>query len=832
MLTLQLNNLGLYTYANTVGQVPAGAMAAAMNVVIDRPGVAETRRGFTPWGTALTGTITALFPYENRKISLHGTTMSYDSDGSGTWVDYTGTFVPITGDRMRSVEVNQNLYFTTNNGVYKIDSLTSNPYKAGGVPALDTTAALHGVSGFLANGSQCAYRVTWVYTDANNNEIEGNPSSAVIIANASGGTRDVDVTFTVPDSVTVNYFYRIYRTQQSTVTPGDTFYLAYEKAPTAGEITAKSVTVQDLTPDALLGLLLYTSPGAQGQYQTNDPPPLAKDLCTYQGMTFYLNCSTIQQFFITLISVGSPNGIQSGDTVSLVGTSTYTYTGGASNDAATHVFEVYTSGTVAQNIDATARNLVSMINQDADNTEFYAGYLSGYNQLPGQIYIYARNLGHAIFYAQSSRGGAFSPVIPSSGTTYASSNNEVVNGIYVSKSGQPEAVPMENLIFVGTGVNSSSYTIYRGKALRDSVIVQTKGGVYRITGTSPNTLTVQLFDSTVVNYGSDTVDVLNNSVYSFTTQAIVAVTESGSQIISRNVEGALLQLSAPSVFTNFPEVAFGLSYESDRKYILFLSSDSQEDEVSNLQYVYNWITQAITTWNLEATCAVIDPFDNRMYFGGTDGYVWRERKTFTAGDYADKQIDCTIMSHTGTTVIVDAVGDAEIGWTLGQGVSDGNGGISSVITGIDGTTLTVRDTIEWTDDSASMYQPIAASVTYTPLTCGYPTYLKKFEPVMQFVFSQAKFDSVNVAFTTDLYPTREDVDLIPKSDGTAWGILPWGTFPWGVSSQGLQTIPTIIPRNNIMAHWLNITVSLNEAFQNLALNGITGYYDLIAERTR
>lgn len=834
MLALQLNNLGLYTYANTVGQVPAGAMVAAMNVVIDRPGVVETRRGFTPWGTALTGTLNKMFPYKNRLIVHHGTSLAYDSDGSGTWIDYSGTFAAITGEKMRSVEVNQNLYFTTNNGCYKLDTLAGNPYQAGGLIALDTVAALTGSSGFLADTYQCAYRITWVYIDANNNLIEGNPSPAVVIANAVGGgaTRNVNVTFTIPAAATTAYYYRVYRTQQSTVTPGDTMYLAYSAQPTSGEISAKAVTVTDVTPDSLLGTLLYTSPGAQGQFQTNDPPPLAHDICVFQGMTFYGNCSTIQQFFLTLISVGSPNGIQVNDTLSLVGTATNTYTGKASNNFASQQFKVDTSGTVAQNIDATARNIVSAINQDTTNTEFYATYLTGYSQLPGQILVYARNLGHVAFYGKSSRGGAFSPVLPSSGITYASSNNTIVNGIYVSKVNQPEAVPAQNLIFIGTGANSASFTVYRMKALRDAVIVESKGGAFRITGNSPDQLTVQPYDTTVVLNGNETADVLNNSVYSFTTQGIVSVTESGSQIMSRNVEGDVLQLSAPAVYTNFTTLAFGLSYESDRKYVLFLADTTAATVVSNLQYVYNWITQAFTTWTLSATCAVVNPYDNRMYIGGTDTFVWQERKTLTVGDYADKQVSCSISSHTGTTVVVNAIGAAQIGWTLGQGVSGGLGGISSVITGISGTTLTVKDTISWSNSAASMYQPISASVTYAPLTCGYPTYIKRFQPVLQFIFSQANFNTATVSFTSDMYPSSESVSISPKNNGAGWGVLPWGTFNWGTSAAALQPIPTIVPKNTIVAHWLNITVALNQAFQNLALDGVTGFYDLVAERNR
>jgi hypothetical protein len=327
MIALNLNNLGLFNFNNAISQVPPGAMMAAMNVVIDRPGVVETRRGFKQYGSLLTTPIYKLFGFQNKLIANHGTKLAYDSDGAGTWADYAGTFVAITGDKIRAMEANQNLYLTTNNGIYKIDTITNNPYPTGGVPALDLTLAATGGSGFLSSPSVCAYRITWTYTDANDNLIEGNPSMSTSISNNAGNGVNVNVTFTIPAAVTTAYTYRVYRTPQTgslSIPPGDTFQLSYQGQPTAGQITAKVVTITDVTPDVLLGTTLYTSPGAQGEFQTNDPPPLAHDICQFLGMMFYANCSTIQQFYLTLVSAGSPYGIQVNDTISLVGNSTHT----------------------------------------------------------------------------------------------------------------------------------------------------------------------------------------------------------------------------------------------------------------------------------------------------------------------------------------------------------------------------------------------------------------------------------------------------------------------------------------------------------------------------
>ena len=806
-------------------------MVVASNGVIDKPGVFETRRGFTQFGSVLAGVIYKLFAFQKRLLANHGSLLAYDSTGAGAWVDYAGTFVAIAGDKIRGTEVNSNFYFTTNNGVYKIDTITNNPYLAGGVAALDTTVAASGSTGFLANNGQAAYRITWVYTDSNGNEIEGDPSMSVTLSNNTGNPTNGALTFTIPSVVTTNYYYRVYRTLQTaslSIAPSDTFQLAYQAQPASADITNKYISITDVTPDALLGQLLYTSPGAEGEFQTNDPPPLAHDICTFLGMTFYANCSTIQQFYITLISAGAPSGIQVGDTVSLVGTSTHTYTGHASNVYASQEFQIVTGGTVAANIDATARNLVGAINQDPTNTEFYAYYVTGFNQLPGQILIQARNISHAAFTAISSRGGAFSPIIPVSGATYVSSNNVVLNGIYVSKLNQPEAVPVVNLIFVG----SADQPIYRVYPLRNSVIAESQGGVFRITGTSPDTLTVTPFDNTVIQYGNDTGVTLNNSVYSFSTQGVISVTESGSQIMSRDVEGDLLALSSLQAYPNFPSISFGVSYESDRKYILAMAQNTT-DTVSTVQYVYNWITQGFTTWNLSVTHGIVNPNDNLLYWAASDGQVLQERKTYTMTDFVDRQWAVTISSVSGFNVVLNDVSNATVGTYLAQGVGNGQVNLSSQITAVNTmtNTVTVEDLLFWSGGSASIYQPINCAVTYAPLTCGYPAFIKRFQPVMDFVFGASSFESATITFSTDFYPIGETVTITPKLTG-GWGTFPWGTLPWGVSSAPLQIIPTYLTKNTMSGHWLNIGVSINQAFQNISLSGITGFFDLQSERFR
>lgn len=190
--TLSSKILGLYSYPNNFSAVPDGALSLAQNITIDRPSIAETRRGRMKYGDPLqinpVNGIRQLFEYQQTKLVNYTNTLAYDSDGMGTWVAYIGNYTqPSNGFRMRSVHANKNLYFSTNNGIQKLASVHSQPVPAGVPRALGGEISLDIGTGFLPTGSQVAYRMTWVYTDINGNLNEGYPSERLVIGNNEAG---------------------------------------------------------------------------------------------------------------------------------------------------------------------------------------------------------------------------------------------------------------------------------------------------------------------------------------------------------------------------------------------------------------------------------------------------------------------------------------------------------------------------------------------------------------------------------------------------------------------------------------------------------------------
>ena len=509
-------------------------------------------------------------------------------------------------------------------------------------------------SGFLGSDEQCAYQIVFGYTDINGNLNLGNPSERILVVNSTGGSDNVVLTFTVPQGLNTNYFFQVYRTSQTTysatpslnIPPGAEPQLATQQTLTSGQISALSVTYTDITPDVLLGAALYTNPSQQGALQTNDRPPLCEDMTVFSQMAFYANCQTLQTMTFNLISVGSPNGIQVNDTIVING---ITFTGKSSQNNASQQFKVDSSGTVAENIDNTARNLIACINANAGTTFVYAFYLSGYNDLPGLIELQATGFSISTFVVTSSRGGAFNPVLPPSGTTFASSNDSTPNGIYVSKVGQPEAVPVVNLIFVGGG----DQPILRILPLRDRVIVLKSDGVFVITGTTPSTLSITLLDSTIICIAPESAKLLNNSVYCMTNQGVVAITESGVTIQSRAIEQDLLSLTSPS-YIHFTNCCVGTSYESERLYILSMPTNPG-DTYGTQNWCYNWVTNAWTHWPIDNSCGLINPFDNKLYMGRpatNNEFIYQERKNFLYTDFIDDEFAVTITGVDSTGLIV------------------------------------------------------------------------------------------------------------------------------------------------------------------------------------
>src|SRR6185436_8214092 len=696
---------------------------------------------------------------------------------------------------------------TTSIGIQKLAVINGTIIPAGTPQGLDGSGTTTGAGGWFPDQTQVAYRIVWGYVDANDNTILGAPSERIIVANNSGGSKNVSLTFTIPDGITTSYFYQVYRSPTSVdlaTTPNDEMQLVIQLNPTAGEIAAQSVTLTDAVPDELKGATIYTAASQQGIGQSNFTPPIAIDFTTFKNFTFYANTIGKQFIDLTLLSVGAPSGLLLNDTITIGG---LTYTAKAVENAAAAEFRLFTTGTPSENIDTTARSLVHVINTYASNTTLYAYYVSGFNDLPGQILLQERGIGGTAFTLSVSRPSAWYF------TTSTSTNDTFPARVYISKFQQPEAVPLLNSLDIG----SADKPILRILALRDSVFVFKTDGVFRITGDDLTTFAVTPWDNTVNLRSPEAAVLLNNQIYCFTTQGVIAVSETGSSIVSRPIENTLLTISADQ-YTTFDAVTFAVSYESDRKYILNTIS-SIGDTTSTQSFTYNYITNSWTRWVFprNVTAGILNPTDNKLYMASGDvgfPFIYQERKMFNETDFADDQFSVSITASSGLTVNVNSTTNILAGYTLTQNFNK-----STITAVVDATTLLVSDTISWNVATALIYKLIDISIEWTPIHGGNPTLTKLFQEVIYF-FSKPDFDQMTVSFSSNFSQAAESFTIEPASSQAGWGVDPWGDGPWGGGEGQLQPLRTWVPLEKCRAHWILMRLQKSQALTTFALNGI------------
>lgn len=834
---LNLKFSGLDTHTDPFSTDP-GALEIANNVVIDREEVVTTRRGFQKFGNVFDPKVAdykieKLFEYQDRLIFHYTDRMYYDSDGSGLWSLYSGNFnKPDANTKIHSAEANKNLYITTAEGIEKLDVINGEWTDAGAPRALDLQGSLTGSSGFLLENTAVAYRILWGYRDENNNLILGYPSERFIVANpnGSGQSYNVQLTFTIPAVVTSEWFYQVYRsgpTLDATDEPNDELQLVYESNPLDGspsEIAAKEVTFIENTPDSLRGAFLYTSPGQEGIQSGNNEPPFAKDIAQFKEYMFYANVRSKHTLEITLVGTasGSPlgeSGLQVGDTITINGV---TYTGAAVEDVSSNEFQVYSGGTtISTDIRDTAQSLVKVINKSSSNTYLNAYYASQFEELPGKIRLEERDLGGSTFYVTSSKPTAWSPEIPTSGTSIGSANNERPNRLMYSKLQEPEAVPLGNTLDVG----SADKNILRILPTRDSLFVLKEDGFYRVTG-GGGQWTVNEIDTTANILAPESAVVFNNQVVYFGEQGVVAGNDSGLAVISRKIESDILPLTR---FSSFADVTFAVSYESDRKFILFVPTESG-DTYATQAYVYNNFTNSWTKWTLTRSAGIVPRFDDRLFLASPDvgsnvlfpDRIYRERKDFTFTDYADDQFDVSIVQVNSNTEVVIAQGSPEVpveaGMSIVQGVN------VSYILEVNGGVLTLDTSRIWSVQDATIYTAIDAAVKPVDIDDEDPSVIKQWSE-LTLVFEEGSTGLINATFGTNVTGSTETVVLqlgTPTGGGSQWGGFPWGTVPWGsggAGARGISAVRTFVPKLQQRALWFDLTIEQARAFSAFSLLG-------------
>jgi hypothetical protein len=761
----------------------------------------------------------------------------------GTWSALSGT-VPNTDnaeEAFKTTESNKNLYFSSTQGVIKLDNAAGPILRTGGLPGLNGSGATDTTgSGWMTDDTAVAYRITWSHTDANNNEITGTPSERLIITNTSGNPQIVNLEWTIPAEATTDSVYKIYRSVMSAsaaTEPDDELQLVLFGSPSALEIAQRYFQIDDAVPESLRQGDLYTNSGEQGIAQANNIPPSCWDIQFFQGYTLFANCTTQQSFKLTMLSVDAPSGIQIDDTFSITqGSTSFTITGKAAEDAANDEFLVETGGTPAENIETTSKSIVNVLNRSASNTICYAFYTSGSGDPPGRILIQERYIGQAEFSLTSSRDTWSDPALPSSSGPVSIAEN-LQNGIYFSKYNQPEHVPLANNFTIG----SANFPIYRIQTLRTSVIVWKLDGVFRIlAGTSSSSpFQVLPVDLTVFIESMGSAVKVNNLAWAATNKGIVNVSDTGSpQIVSLPIDNIIQR---KRIDKSTWGLTWGFAYESENTY--GLATYSGDWDIPDDMWVYNIINNTwgylklpIPVWDVQ-----VDPADDRWYLASGDAdfpYVFQERKAKNSSDYADQEFAITIVSFDSTpdvngnyTVEIDDSSEAVAGYALAQYDPDVDIPTilfrANIVSITDSTHIVVDRLNNWdlTLGDAVIAVPINRQLQLIPFQGGTSAINKRFIDYIAY-FQEPNFETCTIVFSSSVTGASTPPavsSVLPRNFG-GWGTLPWTVLGWGTQVFPSQPTRGNVPRNACRGLWLTPEFRQNEAFTNFMYLGISLTY--------
>jgi hypothetical protein len=789
MQDLKLEVAGLYTHPNPLdpSSRPKGALAKAENIVIDRENLAESRRGFGQYSLPIANA-EALYNFHDDLVLYANNVFKLDN-GSGTFAtinvapSLSASFDgPAANVLPASIQANESLYLTTDQGVIKLDNAAGSILRSGAPRGLDLRAD-HGNTGvgFLANNTSVAYRVVWGYEDDNGYLILGSPSPRAEVSNLSGSPQNVTLDFSVPVGITSAWFYQVYRSDPSvaaTVPGDDQLQLSFQKQYVSGT----TISVVDTTTDARLGAALYTNTTQDGPLAFNEQPPYAVDVCTYLDMALYANTKYPQSVVLTF------NALANSANVTIDG---QVYTGAAAENVTTKSF--YQAGTLEEMVQSLSR----VVNRNA-SSNVKVTWLGG-----GSFFAERIDFG-AAFVATSSNTALFNEALPAT-----SSDDAAINGVSISKNGQVEAVPRLNSLRIGR----ADRAILRIVPTRDAVFVLKADGIFRITGTSPDTLAQEAHDTTYSILNGATACALENTVFCVSTKGVISISVSGVTPVSRAIEKDILQLTS---LTNFKTLAWSCAYKSDRKYILGLPSSINQTK-ADLLYVFNAYTGAWTNWIGEWQFGLVKEADDKLYLiRSTDSRILQERKAFSILDYAEDEFAVTITNYDPNTytVTLSNAALAVVGQTLKQNTA------TAVVTDVNvaANTITTESTqFVWANSAATLYDPIPVKLQWVETSGDNPGVVKMF-PEATFFFEQARFREISLRVVSNFVPAAA-YKVLRAKPGSAWGRFLWGAVPWSSRLGVKQAIRTFFSREVCRALWISIEIRLNQAFNKFGLSG-------------
>lgn len=495
--------------------------------------------------------------------------------------------------RARLVHYRGRFYLTTKQGLVCMDSNGDQSARRAGFPfplAWNGATAVSTDAQAIPTGKYVGYRVTFERELTDGSLVIGPPTTALLVNNATGGTRDYNLLFAWENptaEVVAGDYVAVYRTDAAdTSSVGDTFRLVKRVQLTSSHITAEAITVKDDVPEAQLGVELYTNPGQKGPVKAHYPAPYLRDVVLYKGCL--IGVAYRERHAVTLripgawgtlstdadrttgigkrvitgditsgtatilnVSASHMKGIGIGQlvenanfpaTTQVTAASGTTITcdtnaTGTSGGATINIYDLIEIDGVEYTASQPGTVAYAMIGQDDENSILFSQPIAdGVAHTNLEFVIANERASHAsgAFGVRGTNGSNYSPNIPAlASTAKAADPATQTNRIAWSEPDEPEHWPLVNRDIVGTG--EILKLIEAGDAV---YIFNSDGRVYRMSG-EPDAWRYDQVAENLLLLGANACVAYQGTVFAWTDRGLVAMQDGFVRVISDRIANDL-----------------------------------------------------------------------------------------------------------------------------------------------------------------------------------------------------------------------------------------------------------------------------------------------------
>lgn len=457
----------------------------------------------------------------------------------------------------------------------------------------------------------------------------------------------------------------IYRSQASddpdgVVEPADDCYGVNSRLLTADDMAEGRVRFLEKTSsDRLLTSPLYTNP-TDGAVENapNAKPPVGYDVCEWDARAWLGNVIPRPRLAITILGT-TGTGFVVGDQFVIRRSDTNevrVFPAVAPGTTTPGAFAVHTLGTVSQNVELTARDLVRAINA-CEPCSIKAYYVGADFTTVGQIVLETKDIGGP----QDSPGFTFD-VLDSAGKRKigpvtnpapgsSSDNEHIHNGVQFSKQNEHEAWPILNTVRFGARQDF----VRKMFGFRDRLYVFSRyGGVFVVVGPYPYRVLGPISSAKLL--GSRCVTEFADNVWCLTDQGLGYITDSGFVVASADVDRAWRDLLGPEGQAEVvSENAFLVGDDANGLLYVWVPSAPFSGSVAAAAkcFVYNVRTRTWSTWTRTAEAACVSQTTGDVWvaakssISGPNTQLATIRRSGTATDYADMTTGAYTLTLAG-----------------------------------------------------------------------------------------------------------------------------------------------------------------------------------------